>query len=151
MGVKFSTCGQNKFRTCTQEGNPRRRITVTLLYVFELSIHGSAGKQGGGNGGVTPLIPEGVTKRCRLSWLTKSTLVYESRCGGDGVGGGGGFGVSANEYSCAHGVQINFGDPTPYLTCGPCTPTFFLQASGQIFKDDVNGFPCISDIFFMDI
>jgi hypothetical protein len=25
-------------------------------------------------------------------------------------------GVSANEYSCAHGAQINFGDPTPYLT-----------------------------------
>jgi hypothetical protein len=24
--------------------------------------------------------------------------------------------VSANEYSCAHGVQINFEDPTPYLT-----------------------------------
>jgi len=26
--------------------------------------------------------------------------------------------VSANEYSCAHGVQINFGDLTPYLTYG---------------------------------
>ncbi len=25
-------------------------------------------------------------------------------------------GVSANEYSCAHGAQINFGDLTPYLT-----------------------------------
>ncbi len=24
--------------------------------------------------------------------------------------------VSANEYSCAHGAQINFGDLTPYLT-----------------------------------
>jgi hypothetical protein len=24
-------------------------------------------------------------------------------------------GVSANEYSCAHGAQINFGDLTPYL------------------------------------
>jgi hypothetical protein len=23
--------------------------------------------------------------------------------------------VSANEYSCAHGTQINFGDLTPYL------------------------------------
>ncbi len=30
--------------------------------------------------------------------------------------GGGGCGVSANEYSCADGAQINFGDPTPYLT-----------------------------------
>jgi hypothetical protein len=34
-------------------------------------------------------------------------------------GGGGGCGVSlsANEYSCAHGAQINFGNLTPYLTC----------------------------------
>jgi hypothetical protein len=24
--------------------------------------------------------------------------------------------VLANEYSCAHGAQINFGDPAPYLT-----------------------------------
>jgi len=30
-------------------------------------------------------------------------------------GKGGGCGVSANEYSCAHGAQINFGDLTPYL------------------------------------
>ncbi len=29
---------------------------------------------------------------------------------------GRGCGVSANEYSCAHGVQINFGDLTLYLT-----------------------------------
>jgi hypothetical protein len=27
-------------------------------------------------------------------------------------------GDSANEYSCAHGAQINFGDLTPYLTYG---------------------------------
>jgi hypothetical protein len=27
-----------------------------------------------------------------------------------------GGGVSANEYSCAHGAQINFEDITPYLT-----------------------------------
>ncbi len=49
---------------------------------------------------------QGVTKRCRLSWLTNSSLVYE------------GCGVSANEYSCAHahGAQINFGDLSPYLT-----------------------------------
>jgi hypothetical protein len=34
-----------------------------------------------------------------------------------GMGGGGvGCGVSANEYSCAHGAQINFGDRTLYLT-----------------------------------
>ncbi len=28
-------------------------------------------------------------------------------------------GVSANEYSCAHGAQINFGYLTPCLTYGP--------------------------------
>ncbi len=33
-----------------------------------------------------------------------------------GGGGGGGCGVSPNEYSCAHGTQIKFGNPTPYLT-----------------------------------
>ncbi len=56
---------------------------------------------------------QGVTKRCRLSWLTNSALVYESKCGESGWS----CGVSANEYSCAaHGAQINFGDLTPYLT-----------------------------------
>jgi hypothetical protein len=29
-------------------------------------------------------------------------------------GGVGGLRVSANEYSCAHGAQINFGDLTPW-------------------------------------
>jgi hypothetical protein len=29
---------------------------------------------------------------------------------------GRGCGVSANEYSCTHGAQINVGDLTPYLT-----------------------------------
>jgi hypothetical protein len=29
---------------------------------------------------------QGVTKRCRLSWLTNSALVYEPKCGrGEGV------------------------------------------------------------------
>ncbi len=27
---------------------------------------------------------QGVTKRCRLSWLTNSALVYEPKCGGKG-------------------------------------------------------------------
>ncbi len=43
---------------------------------------------------------QGVTKRCRLSWMTNSDLVYEPECGGE---------VSANEYSCTYGAQINFG------------------------------------------
>jgi hypothetical protein len=33
-------------------------------------------------------------------------------------GRGRGCGVSANEYSSAHGAQINFGDVSPYLTYG---------------------------------
>jgi hypothetical protein len=36
-------------------------------------------------------------------------------------GGGGGCGISANEYSCAHGAKINFGDLTPYLTYAQVT------------------------------
>jgi hypothetical protein len=37
-------------------------------------------------------------------------------------GGEGGCGVSANEYSCAHGAQINFGHLTPYLTYAQDAP-----------------------------
>ncbi len=58
---------------------------------------------------------QGVTKRCRLSYLTNSTRVYEPKCGGWGLPG---FRVSANEYSCAHKAQIHFGDLTPYLIFG---------------------------------
>jgi hypothetical protein len=43
----------------------------------------------------------------------RSALVYEPKCGG-----GGGCGVSGNEYSYTHGAQIDFGDLTPYLTYG---------------------------------
>jgi hypothetical protein len=46
-----------------------------------------------------------------------SALAYEPKCRGMG-GGGGGCGVSANEYSCAHEAQINFGDLIPYTTYG---------------------------------
>ncbi len=55
---------------------------------------------------------QGVTKRCHLSWLTNSTLVYEPKCGGRG----GLRGLSQWVQLCAnaHGAQINFGDLTPY-------------------------------------
>jgi hypothetical protein len=45
---------------------------------------------------------QGVTRRCRLSLLTKSALIYRVQI----RGGGGDCGVSgsANEYSCAHQV-----------------------------------------------
>ena len=55
-----------------------------------------------------------VSRRCRLSWLTNSALVYRVQMRGD-------CGDSANEHSCAHHVTwspINFGDLTPYLTYG---------------------------------
>jgi hypothetical protein len=53
----------------------------------------------------------GFTKRCRLSWLTDRSLVFMSP-----NAGGGGCGVSANEYSCAHRAKINVGDLLPYLS-----------------------------------
>jgi hypothetical protein len=53
-----------------------------------------------------------VTKICRLSWLTNGALAYEPKCGGRG----GYSGFSANAYSIAQRVQINFGDLTPYVT-----------------------------------
>jgi hypothetical protein len=37
-----------------------------------------------------------------------------------------GCGVSASEYSCAHGAQINIGDLTSYLTYGKKEPGKFL-------------------------
>ena len=40
---------------------------------------------------------QGVTKRCRLSWLTNSALVYEPNCGKRG-----GCGVAADEYTAVH-------------------------------------------------
>jgi hypothetical protein len=33
----------------------------------------------------SPLYNQEVTKRCRLSWLTNSALVYEPKCGGRGL------------------------------------------------------------------
>ncbi len=43
---------------------------------------------------------QGVTKRCRLSWLTNNALLFEPKCGGRD----GDCGVSANEYSCVHHI-----------------------------------------------
>ncbi len=48
-----------------------------------------------------------------------------------GMWGGGGCGFSANEYSCAHGAQINFGDLTPYLH--GCWPPYFVIESSWDF------------------
>ncbi len=40
---------------------------------------------------------------------------------------------------CA-GAQIKLGDLTPYLTYGVRRHAYLLQASGQMFKDDIDGF-----------
>jgi hypothetical protein len=85
---------------------------VYLVVQYTLSVAG----QFRGQKGLAPLKTQGVTERCRLSWLTNSALVYEPKCVERGKGGG--CGVSANEYSCAHGAQIKFVDITPYLTYG---------------------------------
>ncbi len=87
-------------------------------------------------------VVQGVTKSVVfLGWpITPSYM--SPNAGGIKVGG-----VSANEYSCTHGAQINFGDLTPYSkTMGGCvTPALHrpLSTAGsvQIFKDDVNDFP----------
>ncbi len=58
-----------------------------------------------------------VTERCRLSWLTKSALVYEPKCGG---GGGGQLrGLSQWVQVYYTGAQITFWDLIPYLTYAP--------------------------------
>jgi hypothetical protein len=54
----------------------------------------------------------GVTKRCRLScygWPIAPSCMSPNAVWKRGCG------VSANEYSCAHGAQIKFGNLTPYL------------------------------------
>ncbi len=95
-----------------------KKKKIRKIFPFEINIF--HGKQMGGGGirverkRFLPLfsLPQGVTKRCRLFWLTNSAGVYEPKCGGKG----GRCGVSANEYSSANGAQINFGDLTQYLT-----------------------------------
>jgi hypothetical protein len=57
---------------------------------------------------------QGVTKRCRLSWLTNSALVYEPKCEGrEGVAG---IKPTSTAVHMETGAQINLGDLTPYLT-----------------------------------
>ncbi len=60
---------------------------------------------------------QGVTKRCRLSWLTNSALAYE--CEWLGEGGAGPQPMSTAVHITWHGAQINFGDLPPYLTYAP--------------------------------
>jgi hypothetical protein len=54
------------------------------------------------------LLRQGVTKRCRLSWLTNSPLEYEPKYGG----------IAGYQpmSTVVHMSPNNFGDLTPYLT-----------------------------------
>jgi hypothetical protein len=61
------------------------------------------------------VVRQGVTKRCRLSLLTNSALVYESKFRGEGVVAGC-QPLSTAVHITWHGAQINFGDLLPYLT-----------------------------------
>ncbi len=72
-------------------------------------------------------LQQGVTNRCRLSWLTNSAPRIWAQMR---VGGGGGCGVSANEYSSVHGAQISFGDLTPYLTYELQETAFVMERYG---------------------
>ncbi len=56
--------------------------------------------------------------------------------------GGGGCGVSANEYSCSHGAQIIFGDLAPYLTFGLYGTTICMTR--QWYEIEVQFFHTIS-------
>jgi hypothetical protein len=59
-----------------------------------------------------PRLRQGVTKKCRLSLLTNSALVYESQCGGWGEP------MSTAVPITWHEAQTNYGDLPPYLTYG---------------------------------
>ncbi len=61
------------------------------------------------------IVMQGVTKRCRLSWLTNSALVYASPNAWEWGVAGSQTMRTAVHITC-HGAQINFGDLTPYLT-----------------------------------
>ncbi len=79
---------------------------------------------------------QGVTRRCRLSWLTRAPLVYEPKCGGGGCGSQP---MRTAVHITWHGAQINFGDLAPYLTYGgarsTCTRTAVRKThSGKIYR-----------------
>ncbi len=63
-----------------------------LVYLLEKCNGAAAESASGHSGPVDALhlrqmssskrLEQGVTRRCRLSWLTNSDLVYEPQCGG---------------------------------------------------------------------
>ncbi len=71
---------------------------------------------------------QGVTKRCRLSWLTNSALVYELKYGGRGEW----LGLS-QWVQLYTGAQVNFADLTPYLCNLWIMPTSDTQNYSTIY------------------
>jgi hypothetical protein len=71
---------------------------VQLMCVILFTVFWFLGKIYGVTIGSGVSEHQGVTKRCRLSLLTNSTLVLRVQMRGEG----GSCGVSAIEYSCAH-------------------------------------------------
>jgi hypothetical protein len=61
---------------------------------------------------------------------------------GGGGGGGGWLQFSANEYSYAHGAQVNFGDQTPHVTYGSQIWGFSLQCFQTTFAGGGGGGGC---------
>ncbi len=73
---------------------------------------------------------QGVTKRCRLSLLTNSSLVYESKCGG--MGGG------VSGFSTSQPVSSYF----PYRVFPLCThpmqyPSHILQSLIETYNHNI--------------
>ncbi len=111
---------QNCFTTCRQVPLQKKSRHFGFGVFIIILVHGRQCRIDISGLGPFPKIIrirlfQGVTKKCRLSWLTNSALVYEPKCGG-----GAGITGLFNEYSCAprRRAQINFGDLTLYLTYG---------------------------------
>ncbi len=77
------------FNPCSGVSHTRCALFCTLPSILHVRLVPSVRRR--------DLFKQGVTRRCRLSWLTNSALVYRVQMRGDS-------GVSANEYSCAHHV-----------------------------------------------
>jgi hypothetical protein len=91
------------------------------------------------------------TKRCRLSWLTNSALVFESQCGWRfRPSGSHSQPRSTAVHITWHGAQINFGDLPPYLTYVPIrTLILSSQPTGGRFYVWVGpGIACLLEPFF---
>ncbi len=78
---------------------------------------------------------QGVPKRCRLSWLINSALVYELKCSG----GGGGLRGLSQWVQLYTGAQFTFRDLTPYLIYGAHRWSYLLFIEGRWAEDSWRG------------